>query len=401
MEQKAWILVLVWLGLIGSTSSQAVELKASWKEGIRLESADQEFNLKIGGRLMNDWMFATEEDPLIASGISAEDGTEVRRARLEISGTIYRRMDFKAQFDFAGGEVSVKDLYASLIMVPWVGMIRVGHFKEPFSLEELTSSKYITFMERSLPAEAFAPSRNSGLMLANHLLEDRMTWAAGIFSEVGDDAKSNEDGNVAFTARMTGLPFRMDAFTLVHLGLAYSYRNAPDETGRFQSRPESHLQNRFVDTGPFGVDAVNLIGTEAAAVMGPFSVQGEYQQVRVDSLTGNDPDFYGYYVFGSVFLTGENRPYDEDEGTFGRVRPRRNFLAKTAGPGAWELTVRYSSLDLSDASISGGKLDDITVGVNWYLNPNTRVMLNYVRADLDQTVSGTADILQTRFQVDF
>jgi phosphate-selective porin OprO/OprP len=69
------------------------------------------------------------------------------------------------------------------------------------------------------------------------------------------------------------------------------------------------------------------------------------------------------------------------------------------GLGAWEVGVRYSQVDLNDSIVSGGELDDITIGLNWHLNPNVRVMLNYVRADLDDV--GDADIFQTRFQVDF
>ncbi|RMF25515.1 MAG: porin, partial [Deltaproteobacteria bacterium] len=155
-----------------------------------------------------------------------------------------------------------------------------------------------------------------------------------------------------------------------------------------------------VDTGSIAADAVDLFGAEAAVVLGSASLQGEYMHAAVDASSGSSPDFAGYYVQASYFLTGERRPYKRSHGAFGRVKPRRNFLGKEGrGPGAVELAVRYSSLDLSDAAVAGGELDDVTAGVNWYLNPNTRVMANYVHADLD--AAGEADVFQMRFQIDF
>ena len=83
----------------------------------------------------------------------------------------------------AGGDADFKDVYMQLKNVPYIGNIKVGHFKEPFSMEELTSSKYITFLERALP-NAFAPSRNTGIQLHDTLLDGRMTYAVGIFKDV-------------------------------------------------------------------------------------------------------------------------------------------------------------------------------------------------------------------------
>ena len=110
------------------------------------------------------------------------------------------------------------------------------------------------------------------------------------------------------------------------------------------------------------------------------------------------PNFQGFYVYGSYFLTGENRVYKTSSGAFDRMSPKRNFDGN-GGLGAWEIALRYSNLDLNDADFSGGELDDFTVGVNWYLNPNTRFMWNYVFADLDDI--GDTNIFQTRFQIDF
>ena len=106
--------------------------------------------------------------------------------------------------------------------------------------------------------------------------------------------------------------------------------------------------------------------------------------------------------FRSYFLTGEHRKYSVKDGEFSRVKPIQNFDMH-GGWGAIELTARYSELDLSDDVIDGGRLQDATLGVNWYLNPNTRIMANYVFADADigGTSGGDADLFGMRFQVDF
>jgi phosphate-selective porin OprO/OprP len=118
----------------------------------------------------------------------------------------------------------------------------------------------------------------------------------------------------------------------------------------------------------------------------------------MDATAMGDPDFDAWYVYGTYFLTGENRPYKTSSGTFDRVIPHRNFDGK-GGLGAWEVGVRYAQIDLNDRLVKGGRLEDITFGVNWYINPNVRFHLNYVFGDVAH--GGEANIVQARFQVDF
>jgi phosphate-selective porin OprO/OprP len=164
-------------------------------------------------------------------------------------------------------------------------------------------------------------------------------------------------------------------------------------------RPEAHLAPRFVDTGSFDGKTLHMIGTELALVNGPVSLQSEYVRAFVTRPNANRVDFSSLYVLGSYFLTGEHRTYENATGVFGRVSPKHNFEGLGQGWGAWEIAARYSRLNLDDQPIFGGKLQDVTLGLNWYLNPNTRVMWNYVHADRIDT--GSANIFQTRFQVDF
>jgi len=374
------------------------DFRVYWKEGLNLVSLDENFKLKIGGRLQTDWLWSSEDDAIKSDIGEQEDGVEIRRARLYFSGLIYDNVKYKLQFDFAGGEVALKDAYLALTDFP-LGELRMGHFKEPFSLEELTSSKYITFLERALP-NIFAPSRNVGFMLHNVAADERMTTAIGVFRDTDDYGENVDDGGYNVTGRVTALPiYENKGANLLHLGAAYSYRN-PDDTIRYRQRPEAHLTDRFVDTGTFASDQVDLLGLEAAWVNGPLSFQGEYMMADADRLSGGpDVGFDGYYVQASYFLTGEHRSYKTSEGAFSRTKPRENFNAASGGPGAWEVKARYSGLDLSDKDITGGELDNISAGLNWYLNPNTRIMWDYIHADKDDI--GEADMLMMRLQFDF
>ena len=382
------------------------EMGMSWDKGTRFQSADAQFKFKFGGRIMNDWAWFSFDNELE----DADDGTEFRRARLYLAGLIYHNVDFKAQYDFAGGDADFKDMWIGYRDFP-LGHIKVGHFKEPFGLEEFTSSKYITFMERSLPTEAFSPGRNTGFGISATEMNDMLTWSVGAFRD-SDGFGESQGNDYDFSARVTFLPwYEAKGSNLLHLGAAASYKSV--EQARYRARPESHLSSRLVDTKSFLSDNAYLVGLESALVLGPFSLQGEYIMTAVDftgkveqtetgseivaPASGGDPEFFGYYVYASYFLTGEHRAYKKTSGAFNRVKPTANAGAD-GGAGAWEVAARYSSVDLSDGGIDGGELDDITLALNWYLNPNTRVMFNYVNADAEQ---GSGDIFQTRFQIDF
>jgi len=373
--------------------------KVQWRDGLRMETGDKAFQFQIGGRINNDWAFMEGDDAITAKIGEMEDGTEFRRARLFVSGFMYEKVEFRVQVDFATGEPAFKDVYMGITELPGFGNVRVGQFKEPFSLEEMASANYITFMERSL-ANVFVPSRHTGIMLHNRQAGERVSWAVGVFKDTDDFGSGTGDEDYAFTGRLTGLPwYEKDGQRSLHLGFAYSRRNIVSALD-YSQRPEAHLAPRFVNTGLFPAEALNLIGGEMALVYGPASVQGEYITANTEGgLAGPDLWFKGFYLQTSFFITGENRPYRPAEATFGRVRPHRSFLSKAGGAGAWELAARFSKLDLTDGPITGGELRDWTLGVNWYLNPNSRVMWNYVRADLDKV--GDANIFQMRFQVDF
>lgn len=393
---------------IGSTAKEPDDFRVYWKEGLNFDSINKNFKLKIGGRVHQDWGWFTEDKEIRDTIGDQVDGAEFRRARIYLSGTIYKNIDFKMEYDFAaGGRPSFTDVFVELKEIPVVGNFRVGHYKEPFSLEQLTSDNNTTFMERSV-MDVFAPARNTGMMLHNTLADKRMTWAAGVFRNANDFGDSEGDktteGGYSFSGRLTGLPwYEEEGRKLLHTGISYSYQNAFENKIRYRQTPEMHMADSFVDTDIIKAEAAHLFGPELALVYGPLSLQTEYVFANVDLKDGggSDPDFSGFYVYGSYFLTGENRGYSTKSGSFDMVKPKKNFKWGES-IGAIELAARYSALDLADEDISGGRLQDTTVGVNWYLNPNMLIMLNYVHSEADvRGVDGSADLVGMRFNVFF
>jgi len=365
------------------------DFNSIWNNSFKTTSSDGDFKLKFGGRIMFDYAFWNTN---VNGTDESFSGSEFRRVRLFNSGQVYKNVKFKIQFDFSGEEVSFKDIYMEITKVPFLGNIKVGHFKEPFRLEALTSSKYITFMERGLPM-AFSAERNVGLMLHNSFIDNKLSIQAGIFQNGLSTEEQN--GNRNITSRISYLPINNND-QLLHLGIGFSNRKNFDNTYSVSARPENHMGNRLISAVIGDVEQTNLIGTEMAWIMGPLSFQGEYIMNTVDA--DQTYNFTSYYGQISYFLTGEKRKYKNSLAGFDRVSPGKNL--GNEGMGALELAARYSSMDLSEAN--GGILNDITLGLNWYLNPSTRIMFNYVMGVADLNSEDiNENTFQMRMQIDF
>ncbi len=371
------------------------EWVTKWSNGFKVEKGS-EFKLKFGGRVMADYTFASADDAIETSygAEEFENGFEFRRARLFMEGTIYERIKFKAQYDFTG-DPDFKDVYIGLLHD--FGEVRFGHFKEYFSFEETTSSKYLPFLERSLPVAAFSPSRNSGVGVHGKR-GDTFNWGVGAFYDADDFGVSTDEDNVNLTGRVGFRPiYRDKGERLLHLGLSVNHRDR-DNSIRFRSRPEAHLTTRLVDTGTFAADSATILGLEAVGMHDRLWWAAEYIRSDVDSFIGDDPTFSGAYVQAGYFLTQDRRRFKTSTAAFDRVKPNRNWT-NDGGRGAWEIAARFSSLDLSDGRIEGLEQEDFTLALNWYPNPATRLMINFVNADVEGV--GEAQYALIRWQVDF
>jgi phosphate-selective porin OprO/OprP len=399
-------------GPVGKETEAAVgsdlSLKASWKYGLSLETPNKDFVIRFGGMVHYDLAFYTAGDQVQfgPGGVGAlQDGTALRRGRLRGEGTMWEVLDFKLEFEFGNdaradnqvfGAPFPTDVYLTFTHLPVLGNVRIGNQKEVLSLEHLTPDRFLEFLERSQVFDAFIPSTFiPGITAFDSVLEDRATWAAGIYKNTRNPYGFGVgDGQYSATGRLTGLPlYCADGAGLWHVGVAASHRDLADGSARFRVRDSvrgapAPLLNTLADTGTFPGGSQDLVILESALVLGPLSIQAEYAASMVNnaSVGGGavaDVFFQGCYVEALYFLTGEHRNYNRKRGAFDRVIPHENFFLVRGeeghpfGSGAWEVGVRFSSTDLTNQGIQGGVLQDLTLGLNWYLNPNAKIQWNY------------------------
>jgi len=356
------------------------------------------------GELQADVVGVRQSPANIAELGQLQNFSDFRRARLGAIGSLYANTIYRLEFDFAQqGRPSFLDIYGQLTDLAIFGNIRIGHFFEPFSLARLTSNRYQTFMERPL-LDAFAPSRNLGIMAFDTFENKRGTWQIGLFAaDTNDDGEEQTNrGGEAVTGRMTYLPIwdePSDGRYFMHIGGDFSYRVPGQQQGRFGYWPgfrpgsfDNIVWPRWADTGVIATNQYTLLDAEWALVLGPWHVQAEYCANFVDQINGPNLTFKTWYVETGYFLTGESRPYQQEMAIFNRVTPIEPFFfVRTkdgrlrAGRGAWQVAFRIDDINLNNHNIQGGRLVNLTCGLNWHLNPYTRIYFNYVHATLNKS----------------
>lgn len=339
-----------------------------------------------------------------------DDGVEVRRARVYARGDCILVLPVSYEFEvgYIPNQFYIENSYLSLKNIPLIGELKGGQFQAPMSLDMITSSRDISFMETASPLEAMAPGTSAGVQIGRTVLGQRATWKLGLFTDglTGDVGDATKDYGRAIV-RFTGLPIydphpdEPESNRLLHLGVSANILYSSSSSVRYRSRPESHLAPYVIDTGNIDADSALVAGVEAAWVNGPFSIQGEYLRSWVSEHDGQSPSFDGFYTSASWFLTGESRPYNVADGCFDRVIPRHN-LNGHGGWGAWEIVGRFSYADLDSENIHGGRMGMFMAGVNWYLHSHLKWRFNYGYGHVaDHNPEGSINIFQTRIEVDF
>lgn len=309
------------------------------------------------------------------------------------------RLRYRAEFDFADGNADFKDVFVSVKDIPAIGYFRIGHFKEPQGLEQLESSNHIPFIERSF-ASILNADRNTGLEIRGQNNDQSLTWDLGLYHDTDSFGNATSGtGAYSVAGRITGLPlYRDSGRNLLHLGASYSHRNLAGDKLRIRTVPEAEGAPKVLDTGLFDADNMGVLGLEFNWTYQAFAIQSEYLTARVngvDSLGGLDRTFHGYYLQGSYFFTGEHRPYNKTWANFKYATPNKSVW--DGGVGAWQLALRYSWLDLDDQDVRGGNGESFTGALNWYLDSQTRVMLDYTNFHLKSV--GDSDQVLMRVSV--
>ncbi|MBY0400883.1 OprO/OprP family phosphate-selective porin [Myxococcota bacterium] len=358
-----------------------VDMVASTSRGLLLRFKDPDLEFRVGGRIHGDITF--NDSPL-----NADPTGRLRRGRVYLSGRLFDDFRFKIERELAPDRGEFRNLWVAYHPTNRVGF-KAGNFIAPFGLEQLAASNYLTFMERSISG-AVAPSFQSGVLIntngrfAKKRSLHRWTWAASVggppLGQTSDDPHRTE--HWAVVSRATYSPIARRSL-VVHFGGAAEYRDVlGDDTYRIGTRVEASQGPRLLETGAISnVDSVVSAGAEVAAMFGPILIQSEYQRAFLQRNTGGDLDFGGGYVQASWVLTGEHREYSRQSGSFGSLTPDGDW-------GALELAGRFSVMDLNDGAENGGEAQSWTVGANWYIRRNLRLMFNYVRVDAENQPAG-------------
>ena len=375
-------LIVATFALAPGVAAQAADTSFSMEDGAEVSWDDDRY-LRLGGRIHYDIARYSDDVTLL------EDDQDFRRARFVLRGG-YDDWQFRADYD-----VGLVDGWRNLY-VRYRGWNRVrvtaGNQVAPFSLDELSSSNDLAFLERSL-ASALSPAMLTGV--AVRTWGDDWSATAGVFGDELSDLDRRTADGTSVVGRFTYAPIRKRRQVL-HFGIAHEYRSIDTNTDvRIRARPESRLTDaRLVDTGSIvGVDSLSTTGLELMAILDSVRLQTEYMRMSLDG-GPNEADFSGGYVQASWLVTGERYRYSRSRGVPTAVRPRGDW-------GALEFSVRYSMLDLEDGLTTGGEQTQLTAAVSWYFNQHLRTSLNFSQYDASPNSDGIEEdgsILMFRFQ---
>ena len=362
--------------------------KVETKGGIKVTSADKNFEASLGGRIHFD-AYSFDKDVAATT-----DTTEFRRARLTLSGKAYG-WEYKMEQDFSAGTNldGIRDMYIARNMMG--GKLTIGHFKPYRSMEELTSSNEILMMERpGTSATGIYAGRQfqQGVGYLRAGANGNYTIGASAFNLRSAPTARTE--GVGFAGRATWAPIN-DGTTTLHLGASYSFENLNKGTpgvvaaSQYAGR-RGPVQVIAATTSATGVNdsQVDVYGLEVAFASGPLFVQAEYAGGSFGQANGSSQDVETYYVQGSWMLNGGMKAYKPGAGVFGSP--------KVADKGLWELTARWDTMKNKD--LLDTKTTSITLGMNYYINPNMRLMLNWTQGENDKTGDEPTQIaLRTQF----
>ncbi len=361
--------------------------------------------------------------------------TRLRRVRLGAEGTMPGNLGYKVDVDFNNNSIGFGDVWFAYNPKNAPINLRIGNFESLNSLEQISSSNNVTFIERSAFNEGFINARRLGAAAAWHNKDDSIRLETGLFAGHAIDASIDNDGWIA-AARATYSP-KLSGGQL-HLGLNYQYRDfasnnkgvvnpttgspSQNQLARYRSRPDSQLTDqRFVDTGSYAAKNDQIIGAEFAGVFKSLYFASEVQWLRANGYAagdraagldvfagGNsavvptgDVGFFGGYGEVGYFLTGETRAYSK--GLWGRTKVLKPI--GNGGSGAFQIAARLDYLDLDDDKLKNGLTNNFTtgitslasaddrlgrggtqlayqIGINWYPIDYMRFMLNYSRVNI-------------------
>lgn len=399
--------------------------------GLHWATKDGNFTVSLNGRIQPASQYNFVNDPAPATGTNTpnelDSGANIRRARLGIEGTFYKIWDYKFEYDFSRGNGTVgsgiTDAFVRLNHTNALSY-KIGSFKEPFSLEEAASNRFLNFIERHMAVNTFVDNPNTyktgvGVNYAVPRFQTGLAfqtepiggWSAASTSvnANGNQNRNNGSGDTGWEGigRISGRPWMEDETKFLHIGISAGHTTVntqyradgtmvgEGQTGggggmAFFAFPGTNVdRTNILNTGNLSsgalsdpnhrrISSYDRYGAEGWFVYGPFSAQGEFLRTNINGHGYDNEHLTGYYGFASYFLTGESKTYHVRNGAANRIRPKKPFQFNGSGWGAWEVTAGYDFIDMNSGVIRGGQADMVRIGMNWYPHSNVKFQANVV-----------------------
>ena len=399
-------------------SEHQSDVQTSFKNGrLTFKTADGNFSASLRALLQFDSAYYVEGE--MPAGIDFSSGNDFRRARLGLSGTLFKDWSYEFLYDLGGSGVEGASLASAYIQYDALAPvhIRIGAYPTPESFEDTTSASDLLFLERAQPADLDRSIGGSdGRAGATLFAYDDNYFIAASYTGglVGESSVFDEEQNLVGRAAYR---FILGDDVNFAVGADTTYVSKPadltpgdeaSETIRLRERPELNVDDqgiRLIDTGNINANHLWSWGLEATGNWHSVYGQGGYFGYRVDRRDSplTNPDFNGWYLQASWVLTGESKPYRPDRGAYGSPSPNDEFSFDKTGWGVWELAGRYSVLDLNfdegaagvpipANGIRGGQQKIWTAGLNWYPNNAIRFLLDYQHTDVSRLDSAGASL---------
>jgi phosphate-selective porin OprO/OprP len=439
---------------IQDLNAQVQDLKRSSSDQYadiqKAQSSGAKFNMKNGRPTFTDGDFSLSLRALVQydsayyaqgrvpAGTDFSSGNNFRRARFGFDGTAFTDWQYNFIYDFGGSGIEGSTISTAYLQYNGLAPVhfRIGAFPPSESFDDTTSASDLLFLERSQPADvARGIAGSDGRDAFQIFAYDDNYFASAAYTGSAVGAGSQFDEQQALVGRVAYRPIASDDVNLAFGGdFTYVFKlpdtvAGPNSPHAFSlsERPELNVDDnniKLISSGSIDTSHVDEWGLEAAGNYHNFYGQGGYFGFGIDRRAlGNptnlpDPNFNGWYVQGSWILTGEEKKYKPETGSFGAPKPNDPFTIDKAGIGAWELVARYSDLDLNYnegargtttpfGGIRGGDQRIISAGVNWYPNQVLRFMLDYQHTDVSKLSSAglnadaRLDAVSLRTQISF
>lgn len=285
-------------------------------------------------------------------------------------------------------------------------LLKIGQILASNSQESAGSTKWSSFMNRSMPVKTFTGGIGPGLSL--RYFTDHLTVSAATFtSPYGKKYDSGSDKNDRWSGNMR-IVFRpvFSDSTIVDTGFASTFHSthqpldftAGDE---IKTRHKPTLVSTSVTNGPevshISATDYTVFTGELGVLHGSFNLEGDYIQTHVNRKDNSLVKFGGWHIQGNYFLTGESRSYSTSGASFGKPTSIQN-----PDLGAWQIGYRTSFINLIHKDIYGGKQLNHGLALNWYVDKKMKLALNYILAKIwpnTQTDPMTVHMIGTRIQL--